>query len=148
MAIPALDQDGFLPLGIHDCTLEEIRARFGSFQMTDRRPNLFAKLEAYVSEARASRLLQTMLVNGSFVTAKPDPNDVDLILVLAADHDFSSDLTPAAYNIVSKRMVHRRFGFDLLVAREGSLEYGRWSEFFQQVRLEPGRKKGILRLRI
>ena len=94
----------------------------------------------------ASAKLQ--LVDGSFVTAKSAPNDVDLIIVVAREHDFSADLSPAAYNIVSKRRVRRRYGFDLLVAREGSVEYGRWVEFFQQVRLEPAATKGILRLRL
>jgi hypothetical protein len=30
-----------LPEGIHDCTLDEIGARFGRFQTTDRRVHLF-----------------------------------------------------------------------------------------------------------
>jgi hypothetical protein len=34
MPIPPLDEDGLLPEGIHECSLEEIRARFGSFQVT------------------------------------------------------------------------------------------------------------------
>ena len=59
MPIPFLDEHGFLPAGIHDCTLEEIKARFGSFQTTDRRPQLFAKLEAFLAEARAARMVQT-----------------------------------------------------------------------------------------
>ena len=61
-------------------------------------------------------------------------------------HDFSMEFQPSEYNVLSKRRVHRRFGFDLLVARADSEEYRRYVEFFQQVRLEPGRKKGILRI--
>jgi hypothetical protein len=148
MPLPILDPDGLLPAGIHDCTLDELRARFGSFQGNDRRPSLFARLEDFLAEVRAAGLVRHILVDGSFVTSKRDPNDIDLILIVASDHDFSEDLSPSVYNVLSKQRVHRRFGFDMLVAREASVEYQRWTEFFQQVRLEPDRRKGILRLTI
>ena len=148
MPIPAFDEHGLLPIGVHDCTLDELKARFGGFQQTDRRPQLCAKLEAFVAEAKAAQIVRHILVDGSFVTAKPDPNDIDLILIVAAEHDSSAELSPAEYNVVSKRRVHRRFGFDMLLAREHSVEQSRWTEFFQEVRLEPGRRKGILRLRL
>jgi hypothetical protein len=148
MPIPALDQDGLLPVGVHECTLSEIRSRFGSFQTSDQRPRQFARLETFVAEASATGLIRVLIVDGSFVTQKPSPNDIDLIVVVESKHDFSSDIGPRAYNILSKNSVRRRFGFDLLVARENSVEYNDWVEFFQQVRLEPGRRKGILRLRL
>ncbi len=33
--IPAFTPDGLLPEGIYDCTVEELRRQFGSFQVTD-----------------------------------------------------------------------------------------------------------------
>src|SRR5258705_81832 len=148
MPIPTLNQDGLLPPGVHDCTLNEIRSQFGSFRKSDRRPRLFALLESFVAEAIAVGLVRALIVDGSFVTEKHDPNDIDLIVVVAPEHDFTSDITPRAYSVMSKKSVRRRFGFDLLVARENSVEHNDWVEFFQQVRLEPGRRKGILRLRL
>jgi len=50
------------------------------------------------------------------------------------------------YNVVSKGSVRRRFGFDLLLAREDSDELRRYARFFQQVRFEPEKRKGILRI--
>jgi hypothetical protein len=79
MAIPALDPNGVLPAGVHDCTLEEIKSRFGSFQGSDRRPQLFSRLETFLTEARGVEIVQSVLVDGSFVTAKADPNDIDLL---------------------------------------------------------------------
>ena len=144
MPIPAFNEHGFLPVGIHDCTLAELKARFGSF--SDRRPQLYSKLEAFLSAARASRIVQSVLVDGSFVTSSLEPNDIDLILVLAAAHDFSADLLPDEYNVLSKRRVYRKYGFDLLVASAGSEPYRRYVTFFQQIRFEPARAKGILRV--
>ena len=146
--IPPLNETGLLPDGIHDCTLAEVGAQFGAFQGTDRRPQLWAGFAEFVREAKACGLAEAVIVDGSFVTAKPGPNDIDLLLVVAANHDFSADFQPSEYNVLSKRRVNRRFGFDLLVARADSEEYRRYVGFFQQVRLEPGRKKGILRIRL
>lgn len=148
MPIPLLDQHGCLPVGVHDCTLEEIKARFGSFQQTEQRSRLFEKLEAFLAEVKAAGIVRSVLVDGSFVTAKPAPNDIDLILVVAPGHNFGADLSPIEYNVLSKRRVHRRYGFDLLVARADSEEYRRYVRFFQQIRFEPGRAKGILRIEV
>jgi len=148
MPIPALDPHGFLPVVVHDCTLEKLKAAFGSFQTTERRPQLFDKLVAFLAEAKSARIVLSVLVNGNFVTAKPDPYDIDLILVVAPDHDFAAELSPGEYAVLSKRRVHRRHGFDLLVARADSEEHRRYVSFFQQIRFEPGRTKGILRLRL
>ncbi len=146
MPIPPLNRDGFLPEGIHECTLEEAQARFGVFQGNDRRPQLWAKLREFLREVKASRIVEAVLLNGSFISGKLAPNDIDLILVVPANHDFAADLTPAEYNVLSKRRVFRRLGFDVLVARDGSEEHRRYAAFFQQVRLAPGQRKGMLKI--
>ncbi len=144
--IPAFNDYGCLPEGIYECTMEEAAQRFGVFQVSDRRPHLWDKFIAFMREAESCGLIDAVLLNGSFVTAENEPNDIDLVVVVSSDHDFSAEFLPSEYNVLSKRQVHRRFGFDLLVARSESEEYRRYLEFFQQVRLEPGRKKGILRI--
>lgn len=130
MPIPNLNEHGLLPLGIHDCSVEEMGTRFGSFQSTDRRPRLYRQLRAFLEEVRSTNLVTAVIVNGSFVTSKPDPGDIDLILVLPSTHDFSVALPPMAYNVLSRRRVHRRFGFDVLVARENSREYEEYVGYF------------------
>ena len=148
VSIPTLAKDGLLPEGVHDCSLDEIGARFGSFQGTDQRPRLWAAFCAFLLELKAADLGATLLINGSFVTAKPAPEDIDLILVLPAGHDFSRDLSPAEYNVLSSLRVRRRYKLDLLVARADSDQHRRYLRLFEQVRLEPGKTKGILRIQI
>jgi hypothetical protein len=126
--------------------MDEVGERFGSFQRTGRRAQLWDKFIDFMREVKASGLVEAVLVNGSYATAKTEPNDIDLLMIISPQHDFSAELRPSEYNVLSKRRVHQRFGFDLLVARTGSEEYRRYVEFFQQVRLEPGRKKGIRRI--
>ena len=148
MPIPEFNEHGLLPEGIHDCTVEELENRFGNFQGSDRRPQLWAKFRDFIREAKASGVVETILVNGSFVTTKPDPNDIDLVLLVPASHDFSADLGPAQYNVLSRRHVRQRYGFDIVLALPGTEEVSEAAEFFQQVRGQSLRRKGILRLRI
>lgn len=148
MAIPPLNEHGWLPEGIHDCTLEEAAARFGGFQRSDRRPRLWAQFLEFVREAQAGRMIEAIIVDGSFVTAEPAPNDIDLVLVMFSLHDFSVDLLPAHYNILSQRRVRQRFGFDIVVVTNERETIDQAIAFFQQVRQRPGVKKGLLRIRL
>ncbi len=88
-----------------------------------------------------------MIIDGSFVTAKPDPGDVDLIVVLDPDHDYHAIPRPFEYNLLSKRRVRNGYGFDVFVAREHSDAYEEYLAFFQRIRGEKGETKGVLRIR-
>ncbi|MCI0358725.1 MAG: hypothetical protein L0211_09610 [Planctomycetaceae bacterium] len=148
MPIPALTADGLLPDGIYDCMLDEIRDQFGSFQRTDRRCRLFERLEAFVRTAKTSGIVVAVVVDGSFVTGKDAPSDVDVIVVLRADHDYGAILRPTEYNVVSTGQIRRVFRIDALIAREGTEELHRYVSLFSRLRDEPNRSKGMLRLPI
>ena len=146
MPIPALSADGLLPEGVHDCTLDEIREQFGSFQQSDRRCRLFERLESFVRAAKSSGLVVAVIVDGSFVTDKDEPSDIDLVAVLHADHDYSAALRPMEYNVVVSGPIRRIFRIDALVAREGSQNLQDAVDWFIQVRKRPGICKGLLRV--
>ena len=88
MAITRLNEQGWLPEGIHDYTVEEAVQQFGVFQHSDRRPQLWAKFVEFMQEAKAVGLVEAIVVDGSFVTADPHPNDIDVIVVVSAYVDF------------------------------------------------------------
>jgi hypothetical protein len=81
--IPPLNIDGYLPAGIHQATLEEIAARFGA-ESEIRRVQM-ESLHWVVDLARRAGVTR-IIVNGSFVTDKLEPNDVDCALLAAADY--------------------------------------------------------------
>ena len=148
MAIAPFDEHGFLPAAVHDCTLDEIKGRFGSFQLSDRRPALFEKLLEFIAEVKSATIAHFLLIDGSFATGKPDPNDIDLVLVLPVEHDLTGDLSVAEYNVLSKRRVQRRYGFDIVAVRSETVEYDEAVAFFMQVRHILALRKGILRSRL
>ena len=74
------------------------------------------------------------------------PNDIDLVAVLRPGHNFERDLPMSEYALVSRAMLRRRFGFDIIVAERDSQLYGTYVEFFSRVREQPEARKGLLRL--
>jgi hypothetical protein len=148
MPIPDFDEHGLLPEGLHDCTLQEVRQRFARFQRSDRRPRLFARLEQFMAEVKASGIIAFVILDGSFVTADAEPNDIDIVLGVPVSHDFGSELAPAGYNVVAGTRVRRMYGFDTVVVRENSPGLSRAVEFFQQVKRFPLLRKGLLRINL
>jgi len=93
-------------------------------------------------------LIEAVLIDGSFVTDTPEPNDIDLVLVAASSCDFLTDLPPGAYNLLPHHRVRRQFRFDITVVRNDSENFEQAAAFFQQVKQRPGMKKGILRIKL
>jgi hypothetical protein len=77
--ILAFNDDGYLPAGVHQATLEEVAARFG--RETELRRVQLESLQWLVDVARGAGALR-LIVNGSFVTDRPEPNDVDCVLLI------------------------------------------------------------------
>ena len=82
------------------------------------------------------------------MTAKVAPNDIDLVAVLRPGHDFERDLPTSEYSLVSRALLLRRFGFDVIVAERDSSLYRTYVEFFSRVREAPELRKGLLRVRL
>lgn len=87
MSLPAFDSRGDLPVGVHPATLAEVIARFG--YGTPQREFVTARLMRVYELARATGKLLRFVIFGSYVTDKPAPNDVDIILVMTDNFDVS-----------------------------------------------------------
>lgn len=147
MPIPELNEHGLLPEGLHECTLDEVVARFGQFTVSDRRVHLVSRLRDYFGELGSTNLAAFVVVDGSFVTGKEEPGDVDLLVALRSDVDLGADFRPFEYNVISKRRVRTSYPFDLLVAPEQSEAYERYLDLFSQVKGSPDLRKGLLRVK-
>ena len=148
MSIPPLDGRGVLPPGLHECTLDQLSEVFGRFQTNEQRVRLTSCLREYVARVRDVELVEYLVVDGSFVTDKESPNDIDLIVVLRADADLADDFPPFVYNVISKRRVRKEYPFDVLVAADRSEAFDRHVAFFSQLRGDTETAKGLLVLRV
>ena len=151
------DDRGLLLPGVHDVAMDDVKEHFGAFQGTDRRPTLFAKLEAYIDAVRKAACGSSVIIDGSFVMACiNEPDDIDLVLVLPAGWDFQADLQPFQYNLVSNRVLRKTVGFDAFIVMSGSTEEAKWIDFLGQVTPEWSKRfgwpkdlrKGIVRVKI
>jgi len=150
--IPPLE-DGVLPEGVHDCTLDEIERMFGRFQKSDRRIRLIERLKEYLVEARSVTFIKAVIIDGSFAMAKDEPADIDLLIVLDVSFSPGQELKPFEYNAISKRAVKAaKYPFDLFALVDGSENYHKFLDFFAKVNpdkhaaLTSRSRKGMLRV--
>ena len=78
MPLPDLNAVGDLPAGVHRATLAEILRRFGS--VTGQRGVCARRLSHICDLALRTGFVKRLIVFGSFVTAKEQPNDVVLVM--------------------------------------------------------------------
>src|SRR5437588_10732851 len=84
MPIPAFRDDGYLPEGLHLAGEEEVVERFG--RATPRREYLLGRLRRWLELSRAVGA-RRFFIDGSFVTEKAAPGDVDAVVWLPDDFD-------------------------------------------------------------
>jgi hypothetical protein len=158
MPIPALTTEGWLPTGVHVCTVAEIEAAFGMGGGSGRRMRLFNALREHLTNPIVRRYVEHVLVNGSFVSQKADPGDVDMVLGvrrggLAAIASGGHGVYGAAIieqlegrfvpTVEGQRAIH---GF---ADEVGGTKYGHYFACFQQStrEIEP-KEKGVLRVNL
>jgi hypothetical protein len=91
MPLPEFTAIGDLPAGIHAASLDEVIRRYG--HATAQRQAVTDRLRRVHRLAVATGFLDRFIVFGSYVSAGPDPNDVDVILVMR--NEFQSENCPA-----------------------------------------------------
>ena len=88
MTLPELNEQGELPPGVHQATLYEVTTRFG--KEAGQRLKVTDRLKRIYQIARATGKLERLIIFGSYVTVKPEPNDVDIVLIFSDDFDVST----------------------------------------------------------
>jgi hypothetical protein len=114
--IPPLNDAGYLPEGVHTATLEDIAERFG--QASELRQVQMESIVWLVDLARRAGV-ERLIINGSFVSDKLEPNDVDCLLLLGTNYpvDAAGDKElQAGLPFIEMKLV-RRDQFDLFVDR-------------------------------
>ena len=91
--IPEFNDDGYLPAAVHRATLEDVAARIG--RETELRRVQMESLGWLVDLARRAGATR-LIVNGSFTTDRPEPNDVDCVLLVGPGFPHHSEAGKAA----------------------------------------------------
>lgn len=141
--IPEFRQDGYLPEGLFRATEAEITFRFGASnrcrQRLVHRIRRWIELSGFV---RARRLF----IDGSFIIAKIEPNDVDAVVLLPIDFDRQIASNSAAAVELEEMLLTRRP--EELFAAEDEVDWQEWIEFFSRTREADGRPKGLVEVEL
>lgn len=143
MALPTFNAEGDLPPGVHPATLPEILARFG--QGSVQRCAVSDRLNRLYQLVTSTGQMARFIVFGSFVTAKDEPNDVDVILLMEDIFDLSTVSGEAA--LVFQHMeTDAHFGASVFwTRRSGALGGEQAMVEYWQVRREGG-QRGIVEI--
>ncbi|HZK82253.1 MAG TPA: hypothetical protein VFC46_14325 [Humisphaera sp.] len=141
--IPAFRPDGYLPEGSHSASEAEATFRFGS--TTARRRRLILRFRRWVSLGRAVGV-QRFLLDGSFVTAKPEPDDIDAVVLLPSNFQSQVQRNDDAALELEQMLLTRRP--EELFGAEDDSDWTDWIEFFSRTREADGRRKGLVEIQL
>jgi hypothetical protein len=139
--IPPFRADGYLPEGLYAASEAEVTFRFGS--SSPRRRRLVLRLRRWIELARhvGGRRL---LIDGSFITAKEEPNDIDAVILLPADFGRQvEEGSEPALELVEMLLTRRP---EEIFAAEDEVDWNDWVEFFSRTREADGRRKGLVEI--
>ena len=142
MALLSFNEAGDLPSGIHSATLGELLRRFGA--AGSQRATCTRRLAHIYDLARRTGFVQRFIVFGSYVTAKPEPNDVDVVLVM--DDAFRLENCPLdSRGLFDHAVAQARHGASVFWMRPGMLIGETVEEFIAYWQTKRGcLKRGIV----
>ena len=143
MPLPPLTRVGDLPIGVHRAPLQEVLDRFGVGSL--QRTVVAGRLERIHQIARATGHLARFVVFGSFVMDTPEPNDVDVFLLMQDDFD-GSQLRGQAALLFDHPAAAAHFGASVFwVRRLAALGGEQTTIEYWQVKREGG-QRGIVEI--
>lgn len=141
MPIPNFDANGNLPPGIHSAEIDEIETRFGLRGLARKARMNTLKTFLY----QIGNIAPEIYIDGSFITAKRAPDDVDIVLLLPSGFDTSSWHGTVIRKYQKARHNLRLHIFSYIDGQDTAQFWGRIN-FFQTDR--DGNRKGIVKLEI
>ena len=99
--IPAFDVNGSLPEGVYHTDIATMQVRFVTeFPDSQTRPAIYEAFNALRADGEKLGVVGTQWVNGSFVTSKENPGDIDVVTF--CDHGHLNNLGTDAMEFVSQ----------------------------------------------
>jgi hypothetical protein len=124
---------------VHRASLDEVIARFG--HGSSQRQLVTTRLIQVYELASNTSKLQRFIIFGSYVTAKADPNDVDIILIMHDDFT-QQGCAVEARPLFDHRSAQQEFGASVFAIRPSHILLETVDSFLThwQVRRDKGRR--------
>ena len=143
MSLPPLNQEGDLPVEVHQTTLREALERFGKASV--KRRVLAIRLERIYKIAKDTQHLHRLIVFGSFITAKNEPNDVDIFMIMDDDFDISH-LFGDSRLLFDHTIAQDRFGASVFWVRQLAALGGEQTAIEDWQLKRDGNRRGIVEI--
>jgi hypothetical protein len=117
--------------------------RFGSGSR--RRRRLVIRLRRWIEVARQVRA-RRLVIDGSFVTSKKDPEDIDAVVLLPGD--FAEQVARGFDPAVELETILLTRHPEELFAAEDEVDWRDWVQFFSRTRETDRRKKGVVEIQL
>ncbi len=102
---PRFDENGDLPVGVYQATLQEVVEHFGTSDLQRRR--ISRRLIRIYNLAVRTGHQRRFIIFGSFVTDKPYPNDIDIFLLM--DDAFNPKLVEGESAIIFSNLAAQEY---------------------------------------
>lgn len=143
MAIPNFNDNGELPFGEHQATLDEIEAKYGL--ANSHRKKLMQGLRNAAHNFEESGV-SIIWINGSFITSKHEPKDIDGCWEYHPEINLTK-LDPVFLSRHGNDEMKRKYGLDFFIANIIEMDSGLpFPKFFQINR--DGNSKGIIKVNL
>lgn len=147
MSIPNFNGDGLLPSGRHQCTLAEAQDRFAH---NDARNIIWTNLQVALTDMVAFGLSGHLYLDGSYVTDKPIPGDIEVTLDVSAEPPVKQGLAILFY-VKHHDRLKNTIKVDWYPTLPGNSDFVSFFEYVGektaiQKNVDPKDKKGILRV--
>ncbi|MCF8146141.1 MAG: hypothetical protein K9N21_19715 [Deltaproteobacteria bacterium] len=117
--------------------------RFGA--SSRRRRSLVIRVRRWIDLARRVHAIK-LLIDGSFVTAKSAPDDVDAVVLLPVDFQHQIEQGIEAALELEEMVLTRRP--EEIFAGEDEIDWSEWIAFFSRTREADGRRKGLVEVKL
>ncbi len=146
MPLPHFNSEGDLPPGVHQATMDEVLARFGTG--APQRQAITARLREIYELAGATGKLDRLVLFGSYITVKPKPNDVDIVLVMSDDFDLYA-CDGYTRSLFDHQRAAKAFGASIFWIRPAMLLRESLEEFIAHWQVKRDRTlRGIVEIRV
>ena len=142
-SIPPFRDDGWLPIGHHPTTWEEIVARFKG-EMASSRFESTKRLIELRDTLRRLGVSGYLLLDGSYISAKDEPKDFDLLLVASPEIQAMKDASPELARWLDSERAEKESGYSIFYCPSDSTALELLSSLWDQDKA--GVPKGIVKV--
>jgi hypothetical protein len=153
-SLPLFTYHGFLPEGVHETDLAQLKARFA---INPERKILWERLESFLQWAISTGHFSDAYIDGGFITEKASPEDVDVILQTKAPYGPVAFQAMVPFFAKGIEAIYRSYSVHLHFWCEGFPGgMSDFRRFFQYLRpqdaaplgLKEDARKGIVRIKL